>query len=163
LQRFLSAYTRLAKLPSPTLAPVSVETLVRRAAALEQRHKVEIEPGPDVEVEADADQIEQVLINLLKNAVEAGPPVRIGWTRGVQLEISVRDSGPGLSNTANLFVPFFTTKPGGSGIGLVLCRQIAEAHGGNLELRNASDGPGCIAKLSLPLAVHDSSAAATGA
>jgi two-component system, NtrC family, nitrogen regulation sensor histidine kinase NtrY len=163
LQRFLSAYTRLAKLPRPTLSVVSIEPLVRRAAALELRAKVLVAPGPDVQVEADPDQIEQVLINLIKNAVEAGAPVEVSWQRGVQLEISVRDSGPGLANTANLFVPFFTTKPGGSGIGLVLCRQIAEAHGGNLELRNAQDGPGCIAKLSLPLAIDDPGAVDTGA
>jgi nitrogen fixation/metabolism regulation signal transduction histidine kinase len=114
------------------------------------------------------DQIEQALINLLKNAVEAGPPVTISWSLvsvagGRQLEIAVRDQGPGLSNTANLFVPFFTTKPGGSGIGLVLCRQIAEGHGGTLELRNAESGRGCVARLTLPLADHDPSAAASGA
>jgi signal transduction histidine kinase len=163
LQRFLSAYTRLAKLPRPTLSVISIEPLVRRAAALELREKVLVVPGPDVQVEADPDQIEQVLINLIKNAVEAGAPVEISWQRGLQLEVLIRDSGPGLANTANLFVPFFTTKPGGSGIGLVLCRQIAEAHGGNLELRNAGEGLGCIAKLSLPLAVNDPGAAVTGA
>ncbi len=63
--------------------------------------------------------------------------MRIGWRRdGAMLEIWVKDEGPGLSGTANLFVPFFTTKPGGSGIGLVLSRQIAEGHGGALTLEN---------------------------
>jgi two-component system, NtrC family, nitrogen regulation sensor histidine kinase NtrY len=164
LQRFLSAYTRLAKLPRPTLQWVSIEPLVRRVAALEMRQKVLLADGPEVVVEADSDQIEQLLINLVKNAVEAaqatGGAVTVGWHRlqaiaGPQLEIWVRDEGPGLANTANLFVPFFTTKPGGSGIGLVLCRQIAEAHGGTLELKNNADGPGCTARLSLPLAAHD--------
>jgi nitrogen fixation/metabolism regulation signal transduction histidine kinase len=168
LQRFLGAYARLAKLPRPTLARVAVEPIVRRAAALELRHNVAVQAGPEAFVTADADQIEQALINLLKNAVEAGPPVTISWSLvsvagGRQLEIAVRDQGPGLSNTANLFVPFFTTKPGGSGIGLVLCRQIAEAHGGTLELRNAESGRGCVARLTLPLADHDPSAAASGA
>jgi two-component system nitrogen regulation sensor histidine kinase NtrY len=164
LQRFLSAYTRLAKLPSPTLTSTSVEPLIRRSAAMELRKKVAIVPGPDFTIEADPDQLEQVLINLIKNAVEAtqstNGPVRVGWGRAVtlagpRLEIWIEDEGPGLSNTANLFVPFFTTKPGGSGIGLVLCRQIAEAHGGTLELRNNVDKPGCTARLLLPLGAHD--------
>jgi len=164
LQRFLSAYTRLAKLPSPTLAPTSVEALVRRAAAMELRQKIEIMPGPQMILDVDADQLEQVLINLFKNAVEAtqaaGCQVRVGWKRtvvlaGPRLEIWIEDEGPGLANTANLFVPFFTTKPGGSGIGLVLSRQIAEAHGGTLELKNNSGKPGCTARLLLPYPSHD--------
>jgi signal transduction histidine kinase len=102
-------------------------------------------------VNADAAQIEQVLINLVRNAVDAGGPVSIEWVRGpAQIEINVLDNGQGLASTANLFVPFFTTKPGGSGIGLVLSRQIAEAHGGSLTLANRTDGPGCAARLMLP-------------
>lgn len=160
LQRFLSAYTRLAKLPSPTLAFVAVEPLVRRAVAMEFRKKVEIHSGPAITIDADAGQLEQLLINLVKNAVEATQgndgAVRIAWTRlETRLEIRIEDEGPGLSNTANLFVPFFTTKPGGSGIGLVLCRQIAEAHGGTLELKNNIDKAGCTARLYLPLGVQD--------
>lgn len=155
LQRFLSSYTRLAKLPNPTLAPTEVDPLIRRSAALELRKKVEILPGPQITIQADPDQLEQVLINLIKNAVEAaqstGGSVRVGWEIGARLEIWVEDEGPGLANTANLFVPFFTTKPGGSGIGLVLCRQIAEAHGGNLELTNNVGKPGCTARLFLPV------------
>ena len=160
LQRFLSAYTRLAKLPSPTMAPLQVEPLIRRSVAMELRKKVQVLPGPALTIEADADQLEQVLINLVKNAVEAtqsnGGGVSIAWNRmDTRLEIRVEDEGPGLSNTSNLFVPFFTTKPGGSGIGLVLCRQIAEAHGGTLDLKNNADGPGCTARLILPLGTHD--------
>ncbi|MDX2266985.1 MAG: ATP-binding protein [Bryobacter sp.] len=159
LQRFLNAYTRLAKLPRPNLQPTPISPIVARAAELERRESVRVLPGPDVATDADADQIEQALINLIKNAVEAGPPVEVSWqlapiAGGQHLHILVRDHGPGLSNTANLFVPFFTTKPGGSGIGLVLCRQIAEAHGGTLELRNVEGGPGCLARLALPLAYH---------
>jgi signal transduction histidine kinase len=62
----------------------------------------------------------------------------------------VQDSGPGLADSANLFVPFFTTKPTGTGLGLVLCRQIAEAHGGSLMLQNSKEAPGCVAVLRLP-------------
>ncbi len=161
LQRFLSAYTRLARLPRPSTASVRIEALVRRAVAMELRLKVEVVGGADVMVEADADQIEQVLINLIKNAVEAaevtGGGVRVGWSTtlvlaGPRLVLWIEDDGPGLANTANLFVPFFTTKPGGSGIGLVLCRQIAEAHGGSLELKNNEGGMGCTARLLLPVA-----------
>ena len=171
LQRFLSAYTRLAKLPSPTLARTDIHPLIRRAAAMELRKTIEIVAGPAIMLDADSDQLEQLLINLFKNAVEAtqstGGAVRVVWGRtavlaGPRLEILIEDEGPGLANTNNLFVPFFTTKPGGSGIGLVLCRQIAEAHGGTLELKNNSDGPGCTARLLLPLGAHDSLAASSG-
>lgn len=157
LQRFLSAYTMLAKLPRPNTAAVGIAGLVRRAVSMELRMKVEVAGGVETLVEADADQVEQALINLIKNAVEAaqatGGGVRVGWERaGARLVVWLEDGGPGLANTANLFVPFFTTKPGGSGIGLVLCRQIAEAHGGSLELKNNEGGVGCTARLLLPLA-----------
>jgi signal transduction histidine kinase len=118
--------------------------------------KVALLPGPEVTIQADRDQLEQLLINLLRNAVDAtletGGRVELRWT-GVNgfLEVLVEDEGPGLSNTANLFVPFFTTKPGGSGIGLALSRQIAEGHGGSLTLENRRDKRGCEARLRLPL------------
>jgi signal transduction histidine kinase len=113
-------------------------------------------PGPDVTIQADADQLEQLLINVIRNAADAsletGGGVRVGWGReNSHLIVWVRDEGPGLPNTSNLFVPFFTTKPTGSGIGLVLSRQIAEAHGGTLTLQNATEGPGCEARLMLPV------------
>lgn len=156
LSRFIGAYARLARLPRPRCQPVVVEDWVRRAAGLETRLRAEIIPGPDLTLQADADQLEQLLINLLRNAVDAsletGGRVSVGWTRnGNLVQIEVRDEGPGLPNTTNLFVPFFTTKPGGSGIGLVLCRQIAETHGGTLTLENRDDGTGCVARLRLPV------------
>jgi two-component system nitrogen regulation sensor histidine kinase NtrY len=159
LSRFTGAYARLARLPAPRFAPVDVGELVRRVAGLETRLAMRVSVGPDAVLSADADQIEQLLINLVRNAADAALEtaggVATGWRavsgeRG-RLEIWVADEGPGLASTSNLFVPFFTTKPGGSGIGLVLSRQIAEAHGGSLSLENRQDRPGCIARLTLPL------------
>src|ERR1700730_13924575 len=156
LNRFMGAYARLARLPQPTLAPVGVSDLVRRVVGLETRVAPKLLPGPEVTIQADADQLEQLLINVIRNAADAsletGGGVRVGWGReNSHLIVWVRDEGPGLPNTSNLFVPFFTTKPTGSGIGLVLSRQIAEAHGGTLTLQNATDGPGCEARLTLPV------------
>jgi two-component system nitrogen regulation sensor histidine kinase NtrY len=156
LGRFTSAYARLARLPSPTLRPVAVGEWVRRITQLESRTPLDLLPGPDITIQADADQLDQLLINLVHNAADASLETRggvhVGWRRdGGFLEVSVEDDGHGLSNTANLFVPFFTTKPGGSGIGLVLCRQIAEAHGGSLSLGNRQTTHGCVARLRLPV------------
>jgi signal transduction histidine kinase len=156
LSRFLEAYSRLARLPKPKLQAVEAGALLRRVVGLETRTAITMTPGPDLTVSADPDQLEQLLINLLRNAVDAaldtGGGVSVGWARRAeQLEVCIQDEGPGLSNTSNLFVPFFTTKPTGSGIGLVLSRQIAEAHGGSLTLENRKDHSGCEARLRLPL------------
>lgn len=155
LGRFMATYAQLARLPQPRLGEVEVEGLVRRVVALETRLGVEIKEGPTVTLRADADQLEQALINLVRNAADAsmenGGGVRVAWARNEEgVDILVEDDGPGLGDTANLFVPFYTTKPGGSGIGLVLSRQIAEGHGGTLELENREDGPGARARMRLP-------------
>jgi len=157
LGRFMGAYTQLAKLPKPTLLSVDFAALVRRVAALEQRLPVTLAEGPPVIIQADRDQLEQLLINLIRNATDAasetGGSVGLEWTTSMaHLDLYVLDEGPGISNTTNLFVPFFTTKPSGSGIGLVLSRQIAEAHGGSLTLENRTDRRGGKAHLQLPLA-----------
>jgi nitrogen fixation/metabolism regulation signal transduction histidine kinase len=162
LNRFMQSYARLAKLPPPNKLPFQLTPLVRRVASLETRTAVQVAGGPDLTLVADAAQLEQVIINLMKNAVEAAPDqgqpgaptccVRVGWrTVPGAVEIFVEDDGPGIANPQNLFVPFFTTKPSGSGIGLVLCRQIVENHGGTLTLENRTDGPGCLARMRLPL------------
>ncbi|MGE5730361.1 MAG: sensor histidine kinase [Gemmatimonas sp.] len=154
LVRFMSAYARLAKLPAPNRVPLDVATWVRRVAALETRMPVTVVEGPRTTLRADGDQLDQLLINLVRNAVDASlesrGDVRIRWTRqNGALALMVEDEGPGLASASNLFVPFFTTKPQGSGIGLVLSRQIAEAHGGSLSLDNRLDGRGCIAVVRL--------------
>jgi two-component system, NtrC family, nitrogen regulation sensor histidine kinase NtrY len=155
LQRFMASYARLARLPAPQLAPVDVGAWVRRVVALETRLPVRIEDGPATTIRADGDQLDQLLINLLRNAVDAALPtggdVSVGWATGNGVvSIVVRDEGDGLADTTNLFVPFFTTKPHGSGIGLALSRQIADAHGGTLTLENRRDASGVEARLTLP-------------
>lgn len=156
LARFVESYSKLARLPPPRLEPLKVGALVSRVASLETRLPVNVEPGPELVVQGDDVQLEQLLINLVRNAVDASMETRgrvdVGWQqKNGQVEVWVRDEGPGLASTANLFVPFFTTKAQGSGIGLVLSRQIAEAHGGTLTLENRQQLQGCEARLRLPL------------
>ncbi len=159
LGRFLEAYTRLARLPEPTLRRVALPALVKRIATLEQRIAVQVTEGPELPIEADEDQLSQALINLTRNAVDAaletGGHVRMGWRATPPwLEVWIEDDGPGLPEGGNLFVPLFSTKPGGTGIGLVLSRQIAEGHGGTVELANREDAPGAKAVLRLPLVAN---------
>jgi nitrogen fixation/metabolism regulation signal transduction histidine kinase len=164
LNRFVQAYRQLATLPSPILKRVPLLPLLDRVAGLETRITVEIEDVQSASLKADPDQMEQLLINLVKNAVDAAvdereeaglvskPAVRIRTRNaGDMVSILIEDNGPGLTNIGNLFVPFYTTKKSGTGVGLVLARQIAEAHGGSLELRNRTDIIGCQAEVRIPM------------
>ena len=155
LSRFTSAYTALARLPRPNMRDVDLSALVERVARLEMRKAIQVQPGEPVTVQADPDQLEQLLINLMRNAVDAaletGGGVRVGWHQNShRVSVYIEDEGPGLANPSNLFVPFFTTKPQGSGIGLVLGRQIAEAHGGTLTLEPRPGTKGARAIVTLP-------------
>ena len=157
LHRFVQSYRILAQLPPPHLKQVQVASLVERVALLEQRVPVQLVPGPPATLHADSDQLEQMLINLLTNAVDASlangsHPVRVGWRFAeANLELFVEDRGLGIANSENLFVPFYTTKPAGSGVGLALAQQIARAHGGEIRLVNREDVEGARATVRLPL------------
>jgi len=157
LGRFTAAYSTLARLPKPERRAVNLPELLQRVVSLETRAEVRLCDGTPVLIQADPDQLEQLFINLVRNAVDAaletGGGVQLSWERTARrVRVYVDDTGPGLANTANLFVPFFTTKPAGTGIGLVLCRQIAEAHGGTVSLADRRDTHGCRATVSLPIA-----------
>jgi nitrogen fixation/metabolism regulation signal transduction histidine kinase len=171
LNRFLQAYRQLAQMPPPVLKKCSVSVVARRITAMEPRVPVALIPGPDINLMADPDQLEQMLINLLRNAADAvlesaqsgessngskrsvdEPKIELTWKlNGRDFILTIDDNGPGLMNPSNVFVPFYTTKPSGSGIGLVLSRQIAEAHGGSLELSNRIEQRGCRVTITLPL------------
>lgn len=155
LRRFLSRYSELARMPEPTIVLCDVPALLRQVAAVQPPGRVRVSAGEGLNLKGDPDQLQQALINLVRNAVEAmgesPDPVELRAIRGRDaVVLEVEDSGPGVANPDNLFVPFFTTKPGGSGIGLVLARQVAEAHGGSLSLQNRRDRSGCIAQLTVP-------------
>jgi nitrogen fixation/metabolism regulation signal transduction histidine kinase len=177
LHRFLEAYRRLAQMPAPVLREVRLSPLIARVAGLETRVQVCVKPGPDVAFQADPDQLEQMFINLVRNAADAvleakgaspddsdatesepknipkniSENIEVHWSADADdIVLAIDDHGPGLLNPANVFTPFYTTKPNGSGVGLVLSRQIAEAHGGRIEISNRRDVRGCTVRVVLP-------------
>lgn len=155
LGSFIRRYAELARLPPPNPETLELAPLLRHVASLENRVAVALETESSMNVRADRAQLEQALINLVRNAADAalenGGGVRVRWKlKGRHAVIEVEDDGPGIAHADNLFVPFFTTKPGGSGIGLVLARQIIEAHGGNLRLANRRNAQGTLASIRLP-------------
>jgi two-component system, NtrC family, nitrogen regulation sensor histidine kinase NtrY len=158
LHRFVQSYRLLAQLPPPRPRSVALAPLMERVTLLEQRLPIQLDPGPAVHLNADSDQLEQMMINLLANAVEASlsngsAPVRASWmSADASVQIVIEDRGMGIANPENLFVPFYTTKSTGSGIGLALAQQIARAHGGEISLVNREDGEGARAIVRLPLA-----------
>lgn len=156
LQDFISAYARLARLPEPDKTLFPAADLAGNLRRIFDAQALEILPFPDVMIYGDPVHLEQALINLIKNGLEANPrgapAVRLSCeSHDDRCEFHVRDHGPGVGNPDNLFVPFYTTKAQGAGIGLVLCRQIAARHHGQVSLENRVDGSGAIAKLILPL------------
>jgi len=178
LNRFLQAYRQLAQMPPPVVRKTALAPIVERVAGLETRLRVEVIPGPDIQLMLDPDQFEQMLINLVRNAVEAvleprhaenaaqpatntqsplcSPHVVMHWeTVEKDIVLTIDDNGPGFLNPSNAFVPFYTTKPAGSGIGLVLSRQIAEAHGASIELLNLTNRKGCRARIVMPVQSSD--------
>jgi PAS domain S-box-containing protein len=162
LSQFVDSYKQLAKLPEPQTQPLSIRLLVEKIVALFNHQPITIEAERDFILQLDPVQFEQVLINLIKNAVEStalanpnnpGSTITIRWAVSRQFfKLDICDQGSGISNPDNLFVPFYSTKKQGSGIGLVLCRQIIEAHNGRLTLSNQNAG-GCCASIELPLLV----------
>jgi two-component system, NtrC family, nitrogen regulation sensor histidine kinase NtrY len=161
LHRFVQSYRMLAQLPPPKLRPVPIGPLLERVVLLEQRIPVQLDAGPPAILAADPDQLEQMFINLLANAVDASlangaKPVRANWRiYDSSVMVTIEDRGMGIANADNLFVPFYTTKPAGSGVGLALAQQVARAHGGEVSLVNREDGEGARATVSLPLAQRD--------
>ncbi|HKF49886.1 MAG TPA: ATP-binding protein [Terracidiphilus sp.] len=158
LHRFVQSYRLLAQLPPPHLKAVALGPLLEQIVLLEQRLQIEFDHGPAVTLIADPDQLEQMFINLLANAVDAtlanhAQAVRVTWrVADAAATVTIEDTGMGIANTENLFVPFYTTKPKGSGVGLALAQQIARAHGGEIRLLNRDDGDGARATVRLPLA-----------
>lgn len=157
LGQFIADYARLARLPEPRVERVELNACLQRLVALDERCALKLVPQSPVEVLVDPVLLDQALTNLLRNAIDAsvekGGDVRVDFHANErEVVLTITDEGAGIQNLDNLFVPLFSTKAGGSGVGLVLARNIIEAHGGQLRLSNRSDARGAVARLTLPRA-----------
>jgi nitrogen fixation/metabolism regulation signal transduction histidine kinase len=156
LTDFIKRYAKVAKLPEPNKQLFTMSQLLAHTAIIPaNRTDIVIDDNSEqaMELYADLSMFEQVIINLLKNALEAGAPVGLSWGENKSSQwLHITDHGKGIKNPANLFVPFYSTKPQGSGIGLVLCQQIIEKHQGSITIENRTEG-GCLVSINLPRTV----------
>ena len=154
LATFVQSYQKIARLPEPNKRELDIKPLIVQLSSLFRENSLKLK-GDSVTVAVDSGQIEQALINLIKNAAEAseeGAEILVSWFRDERyLVLTIEDHGEGIQNSENLFTPYYTTKPSGSGIGLVFCQQVVEAHGGYLQVGNRKAAGGCEARMGLPL------------
>ncbi len=158
LKEFLDGYKQLAKFPEPQLQWVFIDKLIRKTAVLFKEQNIIFDGASDTRICIDPVKFEQVMINLIKNAAESMAQInvlgtiQISWTTdGTLFRLIICDQGAGINNADNFFVPFYSTKKNGMGIGLVLCREIIEAHNGRLSIANKLDEKGCCVSIELPL------------
>ncbi|MEW6999174.1 PAS domain-containing sensor histidine kinase [Colwelliaceae bacterium BS250] len=156
LSTFIASYSQLSHLPLPNKSSFAFNTMIDNLAPLFPEGKIISDESCDIVVNADKSQFEQVLINLFKNGFEAMTAVDDKiinvkcYQQGKWQHLAIIDHGTGIANADNLFVPFYTTKNQGSGIGLALCKQILFNHNGLIKLKNTSLHSGVEALLSLP-------------
>ncbi|QLE85802.1 PAS domain-containing protein [Shewanella sp. Scap07] len=155
LNEFIQSYQQLAKVPPPEKTLFNLEKLVQSITPLFDNIQLRTANGP-IDIYADEVQLKQVLVNLIKNARESmaslpdGKVIICLHRHSSAIEIQVIDSGCGISNMDNIFVPFYTTKEKGTGIGLVLSRQLVVNNGGDLDIRNNDNGIGAQANIYFP-------------
>jgi nitrogen fixation/metabolism regulation signal transduction histidine kinase len=155
LKSFIKRFGQLSQLPDPEKERVSIRELVESVTPLFEKREIIRRSDTEITLQVDPVQMKQVLINVFKNADEAmsdsAGVIAIDWTmRNQRLVIKITDEGSGIANPDNLFVPLYTTKEHGSGLGLVLCRQVVEAHDGNFTISNRADARGCEVMIELP-------------
>lgn len=157
LKEFVNSYKQISQLPAPKQKLTSINKLVEKVILLFHKNTIAVVSIQEIELFIDPVQIEQVLINLIKNAIEASDTIAeiiiSGGIENAMFVLKIIDEGTGITNQDNIFVPFYTTKKQGSGIGLILCRQILEVHNGKLSLTNRKSKKGCKVSITLPLPI----------